>query len=229
MPVGENRAPRNRTKGKSVASDETQERLKNLEEAMAVQTATQAGAQATQAAAQAGMAATMVAGAVALVAGMPLGFLFGRGAARTLAPCGSTGSWTRERQEAVELYVRHEDAEQLLEDVRADDVELGGSLGSSWSASMRRKEKSGELGCRRNPSPSAPALYPAQLGRNERSRILDGRPPGYEGGRGRVAPLGAAAGSARPALHSDRFPRVVQYRQTTLAASRRDRPSRDET
>ena len=31
-------------------------------------------------------------------------------------------------QEAVELYVRREDAERFLEDVRADDEELAASL-----------------------------------------------------------------------------------------------------
>jgi hypothetical protein len=61
--------------GENVASDETQERLKNLEEGMAVQAATQAGAQATQAAAQAGMAAAVTAGAAGFIAGMLLGVL----------------------------------------------------------------------------------------------------------------------------------------------------------
>ena len=61
-----------------MASDETQERLKNLEEGMAVQAATQAGAQATQAAAQAGMAAAVIAGAGGLLAGMLLGALFAK-------------------------------------------------------------------------------------------------------------------------------------------------------
>ncbi len=61
-----------------MATDETQERLKNLEEGLAVQGATQAGAQATQAAAQAGLAAAVAAGAVGLVAGMLLGALFAR-------------------------------------------------------------------------------------------------------------------------------------------------------
>ena len=46
-------------------SDETQERLKSLEEGAAVQVATQAGAQATQAAAEAGTAAAVTAGAAA--------------------------------------------------------------------------------------------------------------------------------------------------------------------
>ena len=54
-----------------MASDETQERLKNLEEGMAVQAA-------TTAAAQAGMAAAVVAGAAAFVAGMLLGALLAR-------------------------------------------------------------------------------------------------------------------------------------------------------
>ncbi len=61
--------------GGPAAGDETQERLNNLEEAMAVQAATQAGAQATQAAAQAGIAAAVIAGAAGFVAGMLLGIL----------------------------------------------------------------------------------------------------------------------------------------------------------
>ena len=61
-----------------MASDETQERLKNLEEGMAVQGATMAGAQATQAAAQAGMAAAVVAGAAGFIAGMLIGVLVAR-------------------------------------------------------------------------------------------------------------------------------------------------------
>jgi F0F1-type ATP synthase assembly protein I len=58
--------------------DDVQERLKTLEEGMAVQGATQAGAHATQAAAQAGMAAAVIAGAAGLVAGMLLGALFAK-------------------------------------------------------------------------------------------------------------------------------------------------------
>ena len=61
-----------------MASDETQERLKKLEEGMAVQAATQAGAAATQAAAQAGMAAAVVAGSAGFIAGMLLGVLIAK-------------------------------------------------------------------------------------------------------------------------------------------------------
>ena len=61
-----------------MASDETQERLKNLEEGMAVQAATQAGAQATQAAAQAGLAAAVIAGAAGFIAGMLISVLVAR-------------------------------------------------------------------------------------------------------------------------------------------------------
>jgi hypothetical protein len=52
-----------------------QSRVENLDKAMAVAEATQAGAQATQAAATAGMGAAVVAGAAGLIAGMLLGVL----------------------------------------------------------------------------------------------------------------------------------------------------------
>ena len=58
--------------------DDLGQRVQDLEKAMEVQAATQAGAHATQAAAQAGMAAAVVAGAAGLVAGMLLGALFAK-------------------------------------------------------------------------------------------------------------------------------------------------------
>jgi hypothetical protein len=54
---------------------EVQDRLKKLEEGLAVAETAQAGAQATQAAAQAGVAASVVSGAAGLVVGMLLALL----------------------------------------------------------------------------------------------------------------------------------------------------------
>jgi hypothetical protein len=54
---------------------DVQDRLKKLEEGLAVAETAQAGAQATQAAAQAGVAASVVSGAAGLVVGMLLALL----------------------------------------------------------------------------------------------------------------------------------------------------------
>ena len=54
------------------------DRVENLEKAMEVQTATQAGAHATQAAAQAGLTGAVVSGSAGFVAGMLLGVLLAR-------------------------------------------------------------------------------------------------------------------------------------------------------
>ena len=58
--------------------DDVQQRVQDLEKAMEVQGAAQAGAHATQAAAMTGMAAAVGAGAAGLVIGMLLGALFAR-------------------------------------------------------------------------------------------------------------------------------------------------------
>ena len=58
--------------------DDVQQRVQDLEKAMEVQGAAQAGAHATQAAAMTGMAAAVAAGAAGVVIGMLLGALFVR-------------------------------------------------------------------------------------------------------------------------------------------------------
>jgi hypothetical protein len=64
------------SKGEHMNGDQdVQQRVEQLEKAMAVAETAQAGAQATQAAAMAGMGAAVVAGAAGLVVGMLLGAL----------------------------------------------------------------------------------------------------------------------------------------------------------
>ena len=59
----------------STMEADLQERVKNVEEGLAVGGATQAGAQATQAAAQVGMAAAVISGAAGFVGGLLIGLL----------------------------------------------------------------------------------------------------------------------------------------------------------